>query len=274
VKATALSLLGLFVALMPGYATAGCIPRTSPTPASSPSPEPPLYSMADDIFTRDRDGTLYYFFRSNPDGSAVAKREIRYDRNLWDTCAQLQIRLPFITRYPITPNPHSLEANPYSGFGDAELRYSYNVASETFDHSIEVGAIFPTASNGVARLDTELKLLYAAKWKWQGGTFAYISEYDQTVIRPPATDYTSYYEGKLSLPSYSFVDSPAWRGLKVSALYDYRVFFSNGGIYKSAVGGIISGSVNDIAVNVVDTWGVGTNVLWKYRVEASAAARF
>lgn len=270
---TRIALLAALAALTTSPAVAGCIPQTAASPSPSAPGEPPLYSMTDNIFTLDRDATLYYFFRGNLDGSAKAKREVRYDRNLWNTCAQLQIRLPFITRYPIAPTPESPDANPYSGFGNAELRYSYGAVSTTFDHSLEVAASFPTVTNGVESDDTKLKFIYAVKWRWVGRSVAYLSEYDQTVVRPPGSRYTSYYEGKLALPDYSFVDSPSWRTLKISALYDYRVLFSNDEAYKSAIGGVIYGRVGDVAVNVADSWG-GANGLWKYKFEASAVARF
>ncbi len=265
----------MLTALTTSHAVAGCLPHTGATPSSSaPAEEPPLYSMTDDVFTLDRDATLYYFFRGNLDGSAKAKYEIRYDRNLWNTCAQLQIRLPYVTRYPVAPDPHSPGANPYSGFGNAELRYSYSVVSTRFDHSLEAAAAFPTESNGVESDDTRLKFFYATKWRWNGGSVSYINEYDQTIVRPPGARYTSFYEGKLALPDYAFADSPAWRGIKISALYDYRLLFSNGGAYRSAIGAFIYGRIGDVALNIVDSFGIGPNGLWKYKVEASAVARF
>jgi hypothetical protein len=263
--------------LHPSRAAAACIVR-NPTPSASASPspepsEPPLYSMGDEIYTIDHDMTLYYYFQGNRDGSAKVKREFRYDRNLWNTCAQLQIRLPVITRYPIKPSTYSPDASPFTGFGNAELRYSYNVVGKTFDHSIAVGSAFPTNSNGVESIDTQLKLFYITKWKWKGGSISYTNEYDQTVIRPPGADYTSYYEGLVNVPSVSFVDSPAWKGLKLSAIYNFRVLFNEGSLFKSAVGPILTGNINDVALSVIDTWGIGPNGLWKYKVEASAVAR-
>ncbi len=83
----------------------------------------PLYQMGDDIYTIDRDGTLFYYFQGNRDGSAKVKKELRYGRNLWNDCAQLRIRIPFVTRYPIV-------GNTYSGLSNIELGYSYNVKSE------------------------------------------------------------------------------------------------------------------------------------------------
>jgi len=70
------------------------------------------------------------------------------------------------------------------------------------------------------------------------------------------------------------VDSPSLKGLRISALYDFRVLFNDGGIVQPAVGGIINGNINDVALNVIDTWGVGEHGLWKYKVEATAVARF
>ncbi|HTA54152.1 MAG TPA: hypothetical protein VK755_05360 [Candidatus Acidoferrales bacterium] len=245
-------------------------PSPSPSQSAAPAPLPRLYTMGDEFFTLDRDATAYYYFQGNRDGTAKAKKELRYDRNLWDTCAQLQIRLPFITRYPTEPNSYSPNANPYSGFGNAELRYSYSVASKSFDHALEAGIAFPTATNGVESLETVLKFFYTTKWKWSGGSVAYTNEYDQTVIRPPGASYTSYYEGKVTLPNVSFVDSPAWRGLKFSAIYNFRVLFNDGGLVQDAVGGIVSGSAGDVGLLVVDSWGIGRYGLWKYKVEGSA----
>lgn len=231
--------------------------------------------MADDIYTIDHDATLFYYFQGNRDGTAKVKKEARYDRNLWNTCAQLQIRLPFITKYPTAPvTPYSPNANPYSGFGNAELRYIYAVTAKTFDHSLVVGAAFPTQSNGVESIDTQLKFFYNVKWKWNGGAIASTNEYDQSVIRPPGASYTSLYEQELTLPYWSFVDSPNWKGLKLSATYTSRVYFNDGSIYKSAVGYMFNGSINDVGLSLRNTWGIGANGLWKYKVEANASARF
>jgi hypothetical protein len=266
----------MLAALRPASGAAGCDRPTAAAATASPSPavDPPLYDVDKDIFSVDHDAAIYYSFRTNLNGSAKAKRELRYDRNLWNTCAQLQIRLPFITVYPSESSSYAANENPFSGFGNAELRYSYRVDSPTFIHAIELGVELPTANNGVQSIDTELKFLYATKWKWSGGSIAYANEYDQTVVQPPGARYVSYYQGTLTLPSYAFVDSPALKGLKVSALYQYRVFLNNGGLVESAVGGILNGNVNDVAVNVIDTWGTGPHGLWRYRLEATAAARF
>lgn len=273
------------IALTPQTAIAACAarakaaatappspPSESATPAenATPAPLPRLYTMGDEFFTLDRDATFYYYFQGNRDGTAKVKRELRYDRNLWDTCAQLQIRLPFITRYPTEPNAYSPNANPYTGFGNAELRYSYSVASTNFDHALEAGVAFPTATDGVESLETVLKFFYTTKWKWSGGSIAYTNEYDQTVIQPPGASYTSYYEGKLTLPNVSFIDSPALRGVKFSAIYNYRVLFNDHGIVQDAVGGIVSGNAGDVGLLVIDSWGIGRYGLWKYKVEASA----
>jgi hypothetical protein len=266
----------MLCALRADPAAAGCKRPASASAAPSPSPpaQPPLYDLDKDILSVDRDTALYYSFRSNLDGSAQAEKELRYDRNLWNTCAQLEIRLPFITVYPSERNSDSANGNPFSGFGNAELRYSYRVDSSPFSHAIAIGLELPTAGDGVQSIDTELKFLYATKWKWNGGSIAYTNEYDQTVVRPPGATYTSYYQGTLAAPNYSFVDSPAWKGLKISALYEYRVLFNNGGTVNSAVGAIINGNLNDVAFNAIDTWGTGAHGLWRYRVEATAAVRF
>lgn len=269
------AVLSTLLAFLPTGATAGCSTGGGPAPApsASASAEPPLDPIGEDIFAVNRDTAFYYSFQSNLDGSAKSKKELRVDRNLWNDCAQLQIRLPYVTVYPPQARS-SADVTTFSAFGNAELRYSYRVDSPTFDHAIVLVGSFPTAGDGVESLDTELKALYAAKWRWSGGSIAYASEYDQTVIRPPGATYTSYYEGTLTLPNVTFIDSSALRGVKVSGIYNYRVLFNDGGTFKSAVGAIINGNLNDVAFNVTDTWGTGAHALWKYKFEATLAARF
>ena len=70
------------------------------------------------------------------------------------------------------------------------------------------------------------------------------------------------------------MDSPALKGLRIWALYYFRVLFNDGGIIQPAVGDIINGNINSVALNVIDTWGVGEHALWKYKLEATAVARF
>ena len=224
----------------------------------------PLYQMGDEIFTIDRDGTLFYYFQGNRDGTAKVKREMRYGRNLWNDCAQLRIRIPFVTRYPVI-------GNTYSGLSNIELGYSYNVKSTPFDHSLEFRIALPTAVNNVDSLDTQLKGFYTTKWKQPGWAISYTNEYDQTIIRPPGSSYTSYYEGKVQLPDYILV--PEVPGMKLSAFYNYRVLFDSGGIVKDALGGTLFGSINDVALSVTDSWGLGENALWKYKFEANATVR-
>lgn len=260
-----------------GAAHAGCIARATPAPSASPGAEsqlaedaasyaaekePPLYSVGTEIWSIDRDITYYQYFQGNNDGSGKVKRELRYDRNLWDTCAQLQLRLPIITKYP-------LAGNPYSGFGNAELRYSYSVPSPKFDHVLEVGLALPTNANGVDNTDTEIKLFYTPKWKWNGGSLAYSNEYDQTVIKPPGSTYTSYYEGKLTVPNCTFFV----KGVKIAAIYNYRVLFDSGAAFKAAAGGVLFGGFNDVALNFYDTWGLGSNGLWRFKAEGSVVVR-
>jgi len=228
--------------------------------------------MADDIDTVDRDVALYYYFLGSRNGTGKVKKEVRYDRNLGRTCAQLQIRLPFITRYPTAPvTPYSPNANPYTGFGNAELRYIYAVPSKGLDRAIVVGVAFPTESNGVDNTDTQLKVFYLVKWKWNGGAAASSNEYVQSIIKPPGARETSYYQQDLTLPYWAFVD--ALKGLRLSATYTGRVLFNEGGLYKSAAGVMLNGNVNDFAISLRDTWGLGGNGIWKFKVEANAAAR-
>jgi hypothetical protein len=249
-------------------------PAPSPSPAPSATPygegREPLYDINNDIYTIDRSATLYYYFQENRDGSAKVKEEFRYTRNLWTDNAQLQIRIPFIGRYPANG------ANQYFDLGNIELGYSYNVKGDKFDHSLAVRAAFPTAGKNVESLDTQLKAFYDLKWKFKGWAISYGNEYDQTVIKPPlpGTSWTSYYEGKLTLPDYAFVN--ALKGFKISTFYNYRWLFDSGGKFKDALGVTIFGGMNDLALSATDSWGLGgdATALWKYKFEFNATARF
>ncbi|MBV8490242.1 MAG: hypothetical protein JO199_06915, partial [Candidatus Eremiobacteraeota bacterium] len=175
----------------------------------------------------------------------------------------LRIRIPVITRFPVT-------GNPYSGLGNMELGYSYNIVDPQYDHSWEVRIAAPTAANRVESLDTQFKAFYVGKWKWGWGAASYTNEYDQTFIQPPGSSYTSYYEGYASIPQAQIGNT----GLRVSGIYNYRILFDTGGIYKSAAGATVYGNINDVALSVFDTWGIGAHGLWRYKFEANATARF
>ncbi len=164
----------------------------SPSPSPAPSSEGPLYPMAGEIYTIDRDGTAYYYFQANKDGSAQVKQELRYGRSLWNDNAQLKARFPIITKFPVS-------GAPFSGFGNFELGYSYSTKSPSFNHVLEIRGVFPTEGNRVESQDTQLNGFYTIKWKLPGWAINLQNEYDQTVIQPPGASWTSYYEGKLSL---------------------------------------------------------------------------
>lgn len=243
---------------------ASASPPPSPSASAAPYSEGPLYNVGGDIYTIDRDGTLYYYYQADTDGSATAKQEVRYGRNLRNKNAQLRIRIPVFTKHPEA-------GTPFAGLGNIELGYSYSVKAPAFNHSLEIRSAFASESNGVQSQDTELKGFYTVKWKWPGGAVSYINEFDQTIVKPPGAEWTSYYEGKLTLPDYAFRALP---GLKVSAVYNFRVLFDTGGIYKPAAGATLFGNLNQVALSVIDTWGIGKNGLWRYKFEANATARF
>jgi len=259
----------------PAPSPAPTLPPASPPTASSaaatPTPEPEgprFYDMVDDIdddYSVNRDVTLYYSFQGNTNGTAKAKRELRYGRNLWNDDAIVRIRIPFITRYPVP-------GTPLSGLGNIELGYSYNVRAPAFDHSLEFRAAFPTATNGVESLDTQTKALYTTKWRWKGGSAAYVNEYVQSIIVPPGSSWTSYYDGKLTLPNAPLVRPLG--GLRVAAIYDFRVLFDSRGVVKDEIGGTIFGNLNDVAISFTDTWGLGSNALWKFKPEVNVTAKF
>ena len=214
--------------------------------------------MVNDIdspFDIDRDVTGFYYFQKNTNGSGKAKYELRYGRDLWNDNAVLRIRIPYWTQYPTS-------GNPFSGLGNIEIGYSYNVSAKPFDHSVEFRVAFPTETNNVVSNDTQIKGFYTTKWKWQGGSIAYVNEYDQSIIVPPGASWTSYYEGKVTAPNAKVLP-----GVSLAAIYNFRVLFDTNGTYKPAVGGTIFGNFNNFAWSFTDTWGYGPNALWKYKPE-------
>lgn len=219
--------------------------------------------MDNDVYSRVPSVTGFYYFQKNPDGTAKVKQELRLSKTLWNDNAQIGIRIPYITRFP-------LDGNPYYSLGNLEGGYSYNVSSPAFNHSLEFRFTLPTAQNGVETPDTQLKAFYTTKWKFNGWAIAYANEYDQTIIPAHDNVYTSYYEGKLTLPDYNFRNLP---GLKFSAFWNYRILFDSGGKFKDALGGTLFGNINDVALSITDSWGLGDNALWRYKFEANVTAR-
>lgn len=220
--------------------------------------------MDNDVYSRVPSATGYYYFQANPDGTAKVKQELRLSKTLWNDSAQIAIRIPYVTRFP-------LEGNPFASLSNIEGGYSYNVTSPKFNHSLEFRVALPTAQNGVDTPDTQLKGFYTTKWKFSGWAIAYANEYDQTIIPAHDNIYTSYYEGKLTLPDYAFKNLP---GLNFSAFWNYRILFDHGGIFKDALGATLFGNINDVAISITDSWGMGANELWKYKFEANITARF
>ncbi len=222
--------------------------------------------MAGNFYTIDRSSTLFYYFQGNRDGSGKVKQEFRYGRNLWNKAAQLKIRIPIITKFPAL-------AAPYSGLGNLELAYSYGLTSPTFAHTLEFRGAFNTNANNVDNHDTEIKAFYTVKWKWKSGALSYKNEYDQSVIVPANASWTSYYEGEMQVPDV--VLSAKNPSLKLSVLNYARVLFdTRGGLFKDALGFTLFGGVDDTSFLITDTWGLGTNGLWKYKFEANLTARF
>lgn len=245
-------------------------PSASPTAASAgPSPSPqaegPLYPIAGEIYTIDRETTAYYYFQANKDGSANVKQELRYGRNLRNNNAQIKARFPILTKFPVS-------GAPFSGFGNFELGYSYSAKGPAFAHVLEIRGAFPTEGNHVESPDTQIKGFYNLKWTHPGWAINYSNEYDQTVIKPPGASWTSYYEGKLTLPDYAPIH--AHPRFKIAAIYNFRVLFDSGGIFKSAAGATLFGGFNDLALSIIDTWGIGEHGLWRYKFEANFSARF
>lgn len=257
---TIVAVTGLLLAGLSSVAGA----QPSPQPADTAPATTPLYVEGDEIYTIDRAMTAFWYFQSNYGGSAKAKYEYRYGRNLWNDNAQLRIRIPIITKYSAT-------GPTISGLGNIELGYSYGVTSKTFNHYLEARVSTATAANGASSNDTELKGFYNLKWKMAGFSVAYENEYDQTIIKPPGSSWASYYEGKLAFPDFAVMP-----GLKFSTFYNYRVLFDTGGIFKDAIGGTFSGNFNDVALSVTDSWGIGSgqSALWHYKLEVNLTARF
>jgi len=269
-----LSVVAILIAFACSVAANADAQSSNPVAASaastpSPSPTPVFYNMIDNIDTGgsvDRDATLFYYFQGNTDGTGKAKYELRYGRDLWNDNAIIRIRIPFLTKYPTM-------GTPTTGLGNIELGYSYGASSPTFNHSLELRGSFPTAANHVSSNDTQLKGFYTTKWKWKGGAITYLNEYDQSIIVPPGSSWTSYYEGKLTLPDYHFPNRPT---LSFAAYYNYRWLFDSGGKFKDALGGTFFGNFNDVAVSFFDSWGLGGNAssLWRYKFELNVTGKF
>jgi hypothetical protein len=230
--------------------------------ASGAPSDPPLFEDGDDIVTAGSSVTAYDDFQTNPGGSAQAKRELRFGQDVGDAGGQLRLRVSELTRYP--------SGGPaFSGFGNVEIGYASVTQSAAFDRFTELRIALPTVTNGVASNDTQLKAAYGPRWKWAGGAASLVNEFDQTIVRPPGSTWTSYDDTKINLP-----DAGIAQAVRVSGFYEGRFVFSAGGIYRSAAGATIFGNVKNVALAVLASWGVGGNGLWRSKLEANATARF
>lgn len=229
------------------------------------APAPALFQEGNQIYTIDRDFTADLVYQGFSSGKTEMKYEFRAGRNLWNAHAQVRIRVPWYIEHPKT-------GRAYGGMGNISLGYSYVVPGPDFDHSLEARVALPTAVNGVKSNDTELKGLYALKWRLHPGAVSYINEFDQTIVRPPGANWTSYYDGKLAAGEFGLV-----RAFKGSAFYESRFVFSAGGVYRSAAGVNLFGKLGKaVAFSATGSWGVGTpgqTGLWKYKYEMNVTAR-
>ena len=173
------------------------------------------------------------------------------------------IHIPLITNYPVN-------APPTSGLGKIIVYAIHGIGGRDMSHSIGFELWLPTVANHVQSDDTQMRLLYGARWGAQHGSVTSGFTFAQSVIVPPGSRWNSFADEKLALAPHAAHGTFA-------VFYEGRSIFNQGGTYASAIGPNLITTIGPrAALNAYETWGIGnsgqTN-LWHYKIQATASMR-
>ncbi len=248
----------------PGPSPASSVAQSG-TPSPAPSSSPDLLQLGGEFYSIDRQTGYTYYFEGEVNGDAQSKSEFLYARNLWNTRAQIRVQIPVITKY-------SPKKATYSGLGNIQVSYIYLVDDEHYTHFIQTSIVPPTENNGVQGTDTEFQAYYGSKWKWRTGSISAVSEVAQTLISPPGSKWSSFYDFKTAVPDVEIASH-----LHASVAYEGKVNFASYGVYESAAGVAVYGVVShNVGLTLYDGWGIGATgqaTMWRYKMQISASAR-
>jgi hypothetical protein len=204
-----------------------------------------------------------YYFQSNVGGKGRSEYRVTFGRNDKLHHNQFNINIPLVTSYAATRPPKT-------GLGNITLFVSHADLGEGYSHSIGGELWLPTATNGVRSNDTQLRPMYGIRWSGRRNSFTLDNTFAQSIIVPPGTSWTSYYDFKMAAAPYAGSGTFA-------VYYEGRFLFTLGGTYASAIGpNIVTKLWPGATLNAYDIWGIGasgqTN-LWRYRCQFNLTQR-
>jgi hypothetical protein len=235
---------------------------TSGSVAANPD-QSTVESPTDDAFEVSHTFAARYYFESRLNGAGTAQYRLTFGK-AFSKRRSVKIYLPFVTSFAATRAPKS-------GLGNIAFVYTDSVKGEAFDHALVGELWLPTVTNGVKSDDTQLRPHYDVRWRWSSGGLSLENRFAQSVIVPPGSSWTSFYDLRAT-PYVSTARSGA-----VALLYEARVNLARGGIFVSAIGPSVSANIGKATtLSAFDIWGIGGNGqanLWRYRVQAQINAK-
>jgi hypothetical protein len=257
----------LFVAMI------GCLADRAPARADTPAPPPaatPTETSApaqplNTLFQLEPLAKARYYFQSNTGGRGRAEYRLTLGRNNKRHHNQYNINIPITTGYSST-------GPPKTGLGNISLAFTHIDLGEGYSHTEGVELWLPTATNGVRSNDTQLRPLYGLRWIGRRHNFSFTLDntFAQSIIVPPGSTWTSYYDFRMAAVPY------AGKGT-FAVFYEGRFLFTLGGTYASAIGPNITAKLwPGATLNAYDIWGIGasgqTN-LWRYKAQFNLTQR-
>jgi hypothetical protein len=236
-----------------------------PTPDATPSSASAAAQPLNNLFELEPLAKARYYFQSNTGGRGRAEFRLTLGRNDRRHHTQFNINIPITTSYAPTRLPKT-------GLGNISLLVNHAHLGEGSSQSVGVELWLPTATNGVRSNDTELRPMYGLRWTGRRSNFSFTLDntFAQSIIVPPGSTWTSYYDFRMAAAPY------AGNGT-FAVLYEGRFLFTLGGTYASAIGpNVVAKLWPGATLNAYDIWGIGasgqTN-LWRYKAQFTLTQR-
>jgi hypothetical protein len=241
--------------------TSGASPSPTPAPAPTSGPAQPLNTL----FQLEPLLKARYYFQSNVGGKGKAQYRLTLGRDDKRHHTQYNINIPIVTSYAAT-------RPPMTGLGNISLYVAHVDLGENYSHTLAGELRLPTATNGVSSNDTQLRPMYGLRWSGPRGNFSFTLDntFAQSIIVPPGSTWTSYYDFKMAA-------APRVGNGTFAAFYQGRFIFTKGGAYASAIGpNVVTKLWPAATLNAYDIWGIGTSGqtnLWRYKLQLNLTVK-
>jgi hypothetical protein len=248
----------------PAYADAtGSSAPTTAAPANTPAPAEGPAEPLNTLFQLEPLVKVRYYFQSNVGGKGKADYRLTLGRDDKRRHMQYNINIPIVTRYAAT-------GPPMTGLGNVSLYAAHVDLGEGYSHTLAGELRLPTATNGVSSNDTQLRPMYGIRWSGPRASFTLDNTFAQSIVVPPGSTWTSYYDFKMAA-------APLVSHGTFAAFYQGRFIFTKGGTYASAIGPNVVAKLWPAAtLNAYDIWGIGasgqTN-LWRYKLQLNLTVK-